>query len=527
MKTRTLWILVVGVAVILVGVGMVGALPARTEPSGVAGAAPAQLPATVTIEGDRPLAPEAVVNDAISYQGRLTDPGGTPLDGSYTMRFRLYTASSGGTLLWDSGAQVVAVSGGLFKVDLGVDPGDFNGQALWMQLTVSGQTLSPRQEILPAPYALSLRPGADISGEPPAWSEGVLDVEMTGSWPAGRSIAGLAPSTGTAIYADANGGTGLYAHSEGAYGVWGSSTASWGGYFTSDSGYGIRVDTSGTSHYDHGAYITSQGGYGVYAQSAENMAVRGEAGDVSGMVQPMGPVGVAGIGVSKGVFGSSKSGYGVYAYSDSSYGVWAQSNTYRGVTGRTYRADDNYGVFTTDNLYSKNYHLAGAIMQVVQNGGDAALEPGDVVVFSGMGAPVAAGEGPVPQVAATMDANSTAVAGVVYSRFNTAAVDPATDYPDARGANADIEVTPEGPVAPGDYLLLVVQGPAQVKAGALAGAVVPGDLLATGGEAGVAVKAADVAINGVTMAAPGTVFGKALEPLKDGQALIYVYVTLQ
>lgn len=55
----------------------------------------------------------ADIPKAISYQGKVTDSGGTPVaDGNYTMRFRLYDAATGGMVQWDSGNQTVAVSGG-------------------------------------------------------------------------------------------------------------------------------------------------------------------------------------------------------------------------------------------------------------------------------------------------------------------------------------------------------------------------------------------------------------------------------
>jgi len=218
---------------------------------------------------------------------------------------------------------------------------------------------------------------------------------------------------------------------------------------------------------------------------------------------------VVGIGTSGGTWGSSWDYYGVYG----------TSHNYRGVYGNTSRSDRNYGLITYDNLYSLNYHTAGAIMNVAQNGGSEALEPGDVVVFSGISAPLETVGAPVVQVAKTQSANSTAVAGVVYQRFNIEAL---TEEP-----QADLEVTSEGPVEPGEYLLLVVQGPAQVKASALTGAIQPGDLLSTAGQVGHAIKSAEVSIEGIKTTVPGTVFGKALEPLDAGQRLIYVFVTLQ
>ena len=495
MKMKTMTMLVMGITIALLFVGAAGAITQR----------PLQNLAAI----------EAPVTSGISYQGRLTDPGGTPLNGTYTMRFVVYNASVAGSALWDSGNLNIAVENGLFNVKLGVSQTDFNGQALWLSIIVDGQTLSPRQEILPTPYALSLRPGATIVGDALNWNEAAL--------------SGAAPATGTALRAEANGGMGLYGSSTNNYGVRGSSSNSWGGYFSSNGGYGIRVETSGTDHYDHGAFITAQGGYGVLARSATNQGVRGEAGNVTAIAQPLGAVGVVGIGANRGTYGSSSSGVGVYGVSSSNYGVWGQSSEWRGVTGRTSRADNNYGFYTPDNLFSLNINLAGAVMQVMQNGGTEPLAPGDVVVFSGINRSVTAVDTPIAQVSSAHTANSTAVAGVVFSRFNMDAVDPDLEFPDdtAQERRAEMAVTPAGEVAPGEFLLVVVQGTALVNTSALAGDIQPGDLLSTGGSMGLAGKATMVNVNGLETAVPGTILGKALEPLAGAQEMIYVYVTLQ
>jgi len=59
------------------------------------------------------------------------------------------------------------------------------------------------------------------------------------------------------------------------------------------------------------------------------------------------------------------------------------------------------------------------------------------------------------------------------------------------------------------------------------GALQPGDLVATAGAAGIAARAAMVELGGTEIAIPGTVLGKALEPLEEGQGFIHIYVTLQ
>jgi len=150
------------------------------------------------------------------------------------------------------------------------------------------------------------------------------------------------------------------------------------------------------------------------------------------------------------------------------------------------------------------------------------------VVFSGINREVTAVDGPIAQVSRPHTAHSTAVAGVVFSRFNMDAVTPDLEVPDATAQErmAEMDVTPPGEVAPGEFLLVVVQGPALVNASALAGDIQPGDLLSTGGAGGVAAKAATVTLDGVEITVPGTVFAKALESVSDAQDMIYVYVTL-
>lgn len=390
----------------------------------------------------------------------------------------------------------------------------------------------------------------NVIGQPSTSSGAVVRSEMQGSWPTGRAIEAYVVTTGTAVLAQSSGGAGIYGASTGSYGVWGYSYSSWGGLFSSGEGYGIRVDTAGTDHYDHGAYITSVGGYGVYAQSAGNMGVRGEAGNVAGLAQPAGPVGVVGIGSSRGVFGSSSSGIGVYGTTDSSYGVWGHSETYRGVTGRTDRTDNNYGLYTPDNLYSLNYNLTGAVMQVAHNGGDEVLEAGDVVEFRGISLPkdegpldgeadagVAAPRVPIVQVALAREESSATIAGVVFSRFNIDAVDDSEELPFAksedldedlarkRGTNAGLEVTPSGPVSPGEYLLVVVQGPARVKASATVDAIGAGDDLVVGHgyDSGRAVMA-DSVLSAKSLHRP-SILGAALQPLAAGEDTIYAYVS--
>src|SRR3989339_208663 len=91
----------------------------------------------------------------INYQGYLKSPTGEALSGTYTMQFVVYDNPTGGAAVFDSGAQSVAVSNGLYTVKLGtVDSNDFNGDDRWLEVSVGVETLSPRLQIYSAAYAL-------------------------------------------------------------------------------------------------------------------------------------------------------------------------------------------------------------------------------------------------------------------------------------------------------------------------------------------------------------------------------------
>lgn len=103
----------------------------------------------------------------MSYQGRLLTPSGVPVpDGSYNVRFNLYTASSGGTPVYTE-TKTITVKNGLFNSAIGTDvqiPPETFAQQLYLQVAINGETLSPRQQLRGAPYAMSLVPGAVVQG---------------------------------------------------------------------------------------------------------------------------------------------------------------------------------------------------------------------------------------------------------------------------------------------------------------------------------------------------------------------------
>ena len=70
-------------------------------------------------------------------------------------------------------------------------------------------------------------------------------------------------------------------------------------------------------------------------------------------------------------------------------------------------------------------------------------------------------------------------------------------------------------------------GRVKVKVDASKGAIKVGDLLVTAEKEGVAMASEPIEIQGRKFHAPGTIVGKALEPLKEGQGEILVLLSLQ
>ncbi len=98
----------------------------------------------------------AGVPHLINYQGKLTDTGGVPLEGSYGLTFRIYDAETGGNLLWEETQNGVVVQKGVFSVLLGSvnNLGLTFDKAYFLEIKVGSEVMSPRQRITSAGYAI-------------------------------------------------------------------------------------------------------------------------------------------------------------------------------------------------------------------------------------------------------------------------------------------------------------------------------------------------------------------------------------
>jgi hypothetical protein len=100
-----------------------------------------------------------------TYQGRLMQ-NGAPANGDFDFTFKLYDAEENGQQV---GATVTEsnfpVSNGLFTVSLAF-PGAFTGNQMWLQVTVEGVALLPRQAIATTPVAQFALSGGGVIGGP-------------------------------------------------------------------------------------------------------------------------------------------------------------------------------------------------------------------------------------------------------------------------------------------------------------------------------------------------------------------------
>src|SRR3990170_3808334 len=107
---------------------------------------------------------ETPLGTAFTYQGQLKGAG-VPLDGTADFQFTLWDAAgsgnppTGGTQVGGVQAtNALPVSAGLFTVTLN-NGGEFGasafiGEQRWLEISVNGTALSPRQALTAAPYAL-------------------------------------------------------------------------------------------------------------------------------------------------------------------------------------------------------------------------------------------------------------------------------------------------------------------------------------------------------------------------------------
>jgi len=91
-----------------------------------------------------------------NFQGKLTDDAGQPQDGTFDFMFELFTTETGpGSTGWTE-SHTVQVENGLYSVILGTSTSLLTVNftiPLWLEITVKGDTLSPRYRLTSTPYS--------------------------------------------------------------------------------------------------------------------------------------------------------------------------------------------------------------------------------------------------------------------------------------------------------------------------------------------------------------------------------------
>lgn len=419
----------------------------------------------------------AALSTAFNYQGQVAEAAGDPIDGACDLRFGLYDALSGGTKVGEVTKGNQPVADGLFAVQLDFGSA-FRGDARWLEIAVrcpagSGNytTLSPRQELSAVPYALSVRPGARIEGSVPAGA----------GFEAGLRVTNTSPNSPIALFGITTATSGL------ATGVAGGNASPDGNAvsgYSSPAGTGVR----GVAFNGVGVWGSAVDGSGVYGESTNQSGVRGRS---------QSSFGVVGDSITQsGVVGRSRTWVGVYGESAGVNPAIQARNTSNGPGIFSSSATGPAAIF--DGMTRTNVlEIVGGsdLAERFEVSGGATAEPGTVMVID---------PGNPGHLTPATTAYDRKVAGVV-----SGAGDVATG----------LVLHQEG-VLEGDTIVAIA-GRVYVRAEALSGAIVPGDMLTTSDMPGYVMAATD------HDRAQGAVIGKAMTGLENGTGLVLVLINLQ
>jgi hypothetical protein len=336
----------------------------------------------------------------VNYQGVLRDASDKPLTGAYDMVFSFWDSAVAGNEILDdshlaSGTGAVSVSNGLFNVALGsgaVTDGPGSGTyasldqvfrdypAVWLQVQIGTEILSPRTRLIAAAYALNT---TNLNGMP---SSSFLDVTAAaqtkggsvtfdtgagGSTPAvtgkGRLLGGTFSSylgSGQASLANDDDGVDASGINIGVNGT--ASSEGWGVYGTGyygvngqGSSIGVNgsgptgVSGSGTTYGVYGSGLI--GVYGTSSSGAVPTGVRGvgNGSSATGVSGQGGQFGVTGTGPT-GVFGSGTA-IGVEGHGTVSNGGEAGYFKDSGYSGQAELGDGDIGVIGSGNYMGGKY----------------------------------------------------------------------------------------------------------------------------------------------------------------------------
>ncbi len=466
----------------------------------------------------------------VRFGGVVKDAAGVPRTGTATLTFAVYAEQTGGTALWAETQTVPLDAEGRYAVVLGATQAGglpvelfTSGAGRWLGVSVDQGLEGPRVLLVSVPYALKAADATTVGGKP--LSAFVLAGEKTGVGADGLTYVN--PQV-LANGLQAAGGGGQTAN---------TGTANYLGVFlnTTDLGTSVVYQDPSTARIGlntvaplaqlHAASnVAPVAFFDVYSSVLTALpvvfrAARGTMAAPSAVQTDdiLGGLAVRGFGAS--VFSPGGRGQVVFKaaepWTDANNGTYLQINTTP--TGSKTMAERvrvtaagavGIGTSTPDSVL----HVVGTthITGDTTVDGNIAAKYQDVAEWVESGTPLEPGTVVVVDPAVR---NGVKVATAAYDVGVAGAVSaqPGLSLGEKTASRS----------------LVAQSGRVKVKVDASYGAIQAGDLLVTSPTPGYAMVSQPVVVNGVTMHRPGTIVGKALEPLAAGQGEILVLLTLQ
>ncbi len=453
----------------------------------------------------------------VQFGGAVRDAQGAPRSGPVTLTFAIYAEAEGGVPLWTEAQAVTLDANGRYAVILGATRAEglplelfTSGEARWLGVHLEGVADPPRVLLVSVPYALKAADAETVGGKP--LSAFVLTGTATGTGADGLTYVDTRVlKNGLAAAGPQGAGT------PGYIGMFQDTTTLVNSVlFQSGTSVGVGTVAPGAAFHVAGTAAPSAL-FDVYSNSLGALPVVFRAARGT-------PAAPTALQTNDILGGLAVRGYGATAFTAGRGQVM-----FKAAENWTDTANGTYLQFTTTPVGSATWVERMRIDPAGRVGiGTAAPTAllhvaGDAVVDGNIGAKY-------------QDVAEWVESGLPLEPGTVVVVD-ARVANGVRPSSAAYDVGVAGTVSAQPGVLLGERGPTKslvaqsgrvrVKVDARYGAIKAGDLLVTSPTPGHAMVSKPVKVKGAAMHRPGTILGKALEPLAQGRGEILVLLTLQ